>query len=75
MDPLDTNETMHALRFGEVCGSIENRATLSVQSYAAAVAAMDLQLKELQANIQATERSVLHLHWLAFYFKRFCFFL
>jgi len=58
MDPLDTNETMHALRFGEVCGAVENKASLSVNTSAAAVAAMDVQLKELLDQIQKEEKWV-----------------
>ena len=64
MDPLDTNETMHALRFGEVCGAVENKASLSVNSSAAAVAAMDTQLKELLARIQKEEK------WVSFKVER-----
>jgi hypothetical protein len=58
MDPIDTNETMHALRFGEVCGAIENRAALSVNTSAAAVAAMDKQLADLMEQIQKEEKWV-----------------
>ena len=56
MDPRDSLETMHALRFGELCRSVKNEAGVSINASAAAVAALNEQLAQLQERISKEER-------------------
>ena len=45
-----------ALRFGEACGKVENRANVGARGAAGLLATLEAQIEELEATIKAKER-------------------
>lgn len=48
--------TSQALRFGEACGRVENRAHVGAKGAAGLLAALEAQIEDLEAAIAAKER-------------------
>jgi hypothetical protein len=54
-DRADADETLHALRFGERCRQVENKAVSSTVSMAEVLAALDKSITQCEASLKSLE--------------------
>jgi hypothetical protein len=54
-DRADADETLHALRFGERCGQVENKVASSTASMAEVLATLDRSIAECEASLNRLE--------------------